>query len=187
MRVEAMPVRAECPEPARWSAPDDWASEAEVSRFLGDLVELVKPDLVIETGSYHGDTSREIGGALASLQRGQLVCLELDPSRAAQTAARCLTLPVEVIEGPSLAYQPSAPIDLLFLDSDFPIRMTELRYFHQWASPRCVVVLHDSVETAYPGWDLMGRAMTAVVDEGLVWPWLHLPTPRGVGLTRYRR
>jgi hypothetical protein len=28
--------------------------------------------------------------------------------------------------------------------------------------------------------------MQAIVDEGTVHPWLYLPTPRGLALTRYR-
>jgi len=185
MRPEAMPIRAECPEPWRWSAPDDFATEAEVSAFLGDLVRVLKPATVIETGSYLGYTAQAIGRALA-LVGGTLVTLEVDGDRAAAAAGRCAGLPVTVLAQSSLTYTPTALIDVLFLDSEFETRMPELRHFRPYASPRCVVVLHDSAPTTYPGWELLDQGMRAVVADGIVQPWLTLPTPRGVGLTRYR-
>jgi predicted O-methyltransferase YrrM len=185
MRPEAVAPRAECPDPSRWEAPDKWASEVEVSRFLGALTALLKPTLVVETGTYHGDTAAEIGLALSVLQVGRLVSLEVDPARAALADVRCLGLPVTVVAGPSLSYVPAGQIDLLFLDSDFPIRIDELIHFRRWASPRCVIALHDTAVT-YPGSDIMQTAMRGVVASHMIEPWLCLPTPRGLGLTRYR-
>jgi predicted O-methyltransferase YrrM len=187
MRAEALKPRPECPEPGRWLAPDQWASEADVSVFLGDLAHLLKPDFVVETGAYHGDTSVQIGQALHELGRGHLVSLEVDPERAAHAALATVGLPVSVWRQSSLDYEPTAPIDLLFLDSEFAIRMAELRRFRAWASPRCVVVLHDPcVPSRYPDVSLMLAEMDAVISDGLVYPWLTLPTPRGLALTRYR-
>ncbi len=185
MRPETVRARPECPEPGRWSAPDDWASEDEVSAFLGELTYLIKPDSVIETGSYLGHTSRDIGRALAELGRGSLVSIERDTTRA--EAARMLTngLPVRVVTGSSLDYMPLEPIDLLFIDSDFPIRIAEIRYFKPWASPRCVIALHDAAIDYYPGSGAMQRDMRIAVSEGVIQPFLQLPTPRGLGLTRY--
>jgi hypothetical protein len=73
------------------------------------------------------------------------------------------------------------------LDTDFSSRIEELIHFRQWASPRCVIALHDpSVPTSYPGVPGMLTAMEEVVAAGIVQPWLTLPTPRGLALTRYR-
>jgi hypothetical protein len=50
-----------------------------------------------------------------------------------------------------------------------------------------VIVCHDSaVPENYPGVPAFFAALEAVVSEGIVLPWLKLPTPRGVALTRYR-
>ncbi len=81
---------------------------------------------------------------------------------------------------------PEQPIDLLFVDSGFPDRMQEVRYFQEWASPRCVIVAHDSaVPTSYPGVPDFFADMAQVVEDGIVHPWVKLPTPRGLALTRY--
>ena len=187
MRPEALKPRPECPEPGRWVAPDEWASETDVSVFLGNLVRLLKPDLVLETGTYTGHTACEMGVALRELGRGRLVSIELDRHRVKEATTRVSGLPVDVLMGSSLSYTPTGPIDLLFIDSEFPIRMDEVRRFQAWASPRCVVVAHDSaVPTNYPGVPAFLEAMQAVVAEGVVLPWLLLPTPRGLALTRYR-
>lgn len=187
MRAEALPPRPECPEPHRWAAPDAWASEEDVSLFLGDLVSLLKPDFVLETGAYHGYTTEHLGWACRGLGRGHVVSLELNADAAAIARHRTADLPVDVLNLSSLDYTPTAPIDLLFTDSDFPIRMAEVRRFQPWASPRCVVVAHDpAVPLKYPGVDIFLREMQAVVDEGVVTPWVHLPTPRGLALARYR-
>jgi len=186
MRAETqIPPRPECPEPGRWSAPDDWATETEVTRLLAELVRALKPDLVVETGTYHGHTARAIGEALRAVGRGRLVTLEMDPGRAALAASACEGLPVEVRCMSSLAYTPDQPIDLLFLDSEFTQRIPECVAMAPWASARCVVALHDAAIDYYPGAGEMQRAVQAVVAQGLVAPWLVLPTPRGLGLTRY--
>lgn len=187
MRAEAVPARPECPEPGRWLAPDEWASEVEVSEFLGDLVMLLKPDFVIETGTYLGFSAWCMGDALEALGRGQLVTIELNQAKAEMARTKVHGLPVSVITDNSLQYTPTQPVDLLFTDSGFETRMAEVRRFAPYASPRCVIVCHDpKVPTSYPGVPAFLADMQAVVDEGLVHPWFQLPTPRGLAMTRYR-
>jgi len=187
MRAEALPPRPECPEPGRWSAPDAWATETDVSAFLGDLVRALKPDYVIETGSYVGYTAEQIGLALRDLGRGQLVSIELAETKAQQARARTDGLPVTIVTNRAAHVEPTQPVDLLFVDSGWDDRMVEVRHFHRWASPRCVIVAHDTaVPTDYPGVPAFFASLQAVVDDGLVEPWLKLPTPRGLALTRYR-
>ncbi len=186
MRAEALAPRPECPEPSRWDAPDEWATESDVSRFVGDLVRVLKPDYVLETGSYHGYTSEQIGQALADLGRGRLTTIEISHDSAERARARCAGLPVTVITNRSQHVTPDEPIDLLFLDSGWTDRMEELRYFKAWASPRCVIAVHDSaVPVSYPGVPAFFASLEAVVTEGIVHPWLRLPTPRGLAITRY--
>ncbi len=187
MRAEALEPRPECPEPGRWSAPDEWATESDVSRLIGDLVRALKPDYVVETGSYVGYTSREIGLALRELGRGHLLSIEIAHAKAEQARSRTFGLPVTIVTNRAAHVEPSHPIDLLFVDSGWADRMVEVRHFQSWASPRCVIVAHDSAVTeAYPGVPGFYADMQAAVDDGIVLPWLKLPTPRGVALTRYR-
>lgn len=187
MRPESVPARPECPEPDRWSAPDVWASESAVSQFLGHLVSLIKPDFVLETGAYLGYTAEQIGLALRAEGRGFGVSLDTNGDRVEQAKRRAYALPVEVVTVSSMDYVPPQPIDLLFVDSDFQIRMAEVRRFQPYASPRCVVVLHDcAVPRTYPGVPQMLQDMDDVVNDGVVQPWVHFPTPRGLSITRYR-
>ncbi len=186
MRPEQVPPRPECPEPARWSAPDSDATETDVSRLIGEMVLALKPDYVVETGSYFGDTTAQIGMALQTLGRGQLVSIELSLAHAERAKARVQGLPVSVVVGCASEFVPSQPIDLMFLDCSFEDRVKQLYAYRPHASPRCVILTHDTAlpprEQHVKDWYV---EMDRLVSDGLVKPWVLLPTPRGLGMTRY--
>lgn len=179
MRTETG-ARLDCPYPERWTAPDEYASEHEVSDFMAALVHLLKPDVVVETGAYHGDTSRAIGIALAK-EGGHLYALEIVSERAGVVAQKTAGLPVTVVRASSLDWEPPAAIDLLFLDTELAIRPLEVRRFRAWASPRCVLVMHDTESGQ------LQRALDQLAREGETTRWVNLPTPRGLAIARYRR
>lgn len=180
-RPEEMWGRPECPDVSRWSAPDGVATETEVTALLAALVTALKPGLVIETGSYLGHTSEAIGRALQREARGRLLTFEIAPDRAEHVRRKVYGLPVDVVTGTAQTCNLGGErVDLLFVDSEYDARIEEIRFFRRWASKRCVVVAHDSVVVDYKRKlaDLHGL-------EGIVQPWLHLPTPRGLSVTRY--
>jgi predicted O-methyltransferase YrrM len=180
-RREEMWARPECPDVARWTAPDGVATETEVSALLAALVRALKPDLVIETGAYLGHTTEAIGRALQTEGRGQLVTFEIAGDRAAHVAVKCVGLPVIVMPQDSRTWRPATKtLDLLFVDSEYAARVEEVRWFHGSASPRCVVVAHDTVMGDYR------KALEELVAENIVTPWVFLPTPRGLAIARYR-
>jgi tRNA A58 N-methylase Trm61 len=179
-RPDAMWVRAECPEPGRWLAPDGIATEADVSLLLAALVRALKPDLVVETGAYLGHTTAAIGHALAAEARGRLYALELAEDRADHAARKVAGLPVTVVCADSRTWEPPGRVDLLFADSEYDARILEVRRYRLFASPRCLVVAHDTVMADYR------RGLEQLAAEGVVTPWVYLPTPRGLGLARYR-
>lgn len=187
MRPEKVPPRPECPDPQRWSAPDSDATETDVSRLIGALVTALKPDYAIETGSYRGITTEIMGRALQALGRGHLVTLDIIPEYADATRERVVGLPVTVVVGKASEFVPTQPIDLLFLDCDFNDRVKQLHAYKPYASPRCVILTHD---TALPDHEAHVAAwyldMDRLVDHGVVYPWTKLPTPRGIAITRYR-
>ena len=47
----------ECPHPERWSMYDSMTAEVEVLEFLRTLVTTTKPNLVVETGTFMGNTT----------------------------------------------------------------------------------------------------------------------------------
>jgi hypothetical protein len=146
---------------------------------LASLVDLLKPDLVVETGAYLGHTSRVIGQALAQLERGRLVALEIDPTRAAEARVMTAGLPVTVETVDAMTWTPPGPIDLLFLDTELGTRPQEILRFAPWASVRCAIVVHDTQDAS------LREALNALAAEGVTEPWVYLPTPRGLGLSRY--
>ena len=187
MRPEQVPARPECPEPARWLAPDGNATEKDVSALIGAFVRALKPDYVVETGCYFGDTSAVIGNVLKVLGRGTLLTIDIDPDMVALTRKACADLPVDVMVAKASNVVPLYPVDLLFIDCDLPDRQRQIRNFKLYASPRCVILVHDTaLIEACPGIPEFYADMQRLVDDGIVEPWLRLPTPRGLSLSRYR-
>lgn len=152
-------------DPSRYSAPDNMATEREVSRFIAALVDLLHPNMVLETGTYKGDTAEQIGLALDFQGYGHLDTLESDAALVRDATVRLASLPVAVHRYRSLDFIPSYTYDLMFFDSSIEDREAEMAHFSRFASPRCVWVLHD---TRNPSLAKLGG--------------LRLPTPRGVSI-----
>src|ERR1700756_5952693 len=68
----------ECPHPERWSMFDSMTAEYEVLEFLRTLVTTIKPDLVVETGSFLGVSTLWIAQALRLNGFGRIVSCEYD-------------------------------------------------------------------------------------------------------------
>ena len=56
----------ECPHPERWSMYDSMTAEVEVLEFLRTLVTTIKPNLVVETGTFMGVSTLWIAEAHAA-------------------------------------------------------------------------------------------------------------------------
>src|SRR5215471_8145782 len=69
----------ECPHPERWSMFDSMTAEAEVLEFLRTLVTTIKPELVVETGTFSGISTLWIAEGLKANGRGRVVTCEFDP------------------------------------------------------------------------------------------------------------
>lgn len=171
--------RPECPDVERWTVPAIGATEHEVTALIAAIVTALKPDVVVETGTFLGGTAAAIGYALRLLKQGRLWTLELDSARAMAAELLLASLPVTVVCTDSLFWTPEAPIDLLFADSTYATRAEEMRRFRAFASPRCVILTHDTVDPDYRAF------IEPLVTEGIVFPWTYLPTPYGLGLTRF--
>ena len=61
---------AECAHPERWSMIDSMTAEVEVLELLATLVTTVKPELVVETGSFLGVSTEWIARGLERNGRG---------------------------------------------------------------------------------------------------------------------
>jgi len=69
----------ECPHPERWSMYDSMTAEVEVLEFLRTLVTTVKPNLIVETGTFLAASTLIIAEALRMNGLGRIVTCETDP------------------------------------------------------------------------------------------------------------
>src|SRR5436853_6069097 len=70
----------ECPHPERWSMYDSMTAEIEVLEFLRTVVTTVKPELVLETGTFSGTSTLWIAEGLKANRRGRIITCEFDPT-----------------------------------------------------------------------------------------------------------
>src|SRR5438270_10365431 len=68
----------ECPHPERWSMYDSMTAEVEVLEFLRSLVRTVKPQTVVETGTFMGISTLWIAQGLKANGFGKIITLEYD-------------------------------------------------------------------------------------------------------------
>jgi predicted O-methyltransferase YrrM len=166
-----------------WSTDTSWwhiaaqeSAETEVSDLAAAFVRALQPEVAVETGTYTGQTAAAIGAALKANGHGHLWTVEIDPGFAAEAEDACSGLPVTVVRGSSLAWQPPGPIDFAWIDSgDAATRAAEIRTWLPLFSPGAVIGVHDT----NPGHSPVAGAVAGLIGEGLV-AGITLRTPRGV-------
>lgn len=189
----AFPERQPIPEktpipvngkPARlWSMYDGNTAESEVLDLMLTLTRLVKPDHVIETGTWLGLMSCAIARGLVANGFGDLTTLEIDPAvhQAACTTiadsgfgavvdARCMS---------SMEFTPDRTYDMAVFDSETHLRLDEFRRFRPWLKEGALVVFHDSAP--HHQWVIAG--IVKLLQEGALHG-VNFPTPRGVFIGR---
>ena len=128
-------------------------TEPEVIDILCALIGLTKPDVVLETGSYRGETTRELGTVVATYG-GRIVSIDTCPECVAATRECCQGLPVTVIHGCSLDWIQTTKehIQLAFIDCG-----EHRKAVVDVGKQRCVfgrdtlILVHDAwMDTQYP-------------------------------------
>jgi hypothetical protein len=111
--------------------------EVETGEFLYGLVRVMKPQLILESGTGYGGSTRYLAQALEANDRGWLVTYESNE----EYFGKAEKLPrTQYLLGSTLDWQDAAP-DLVFLDSaPISLRLQELRYW-RW---KTAVVVHDT-------------------------------------------
>jgi predicted O-methyltransferase YrrM len=175
----------ECPEPQRWSMFDSMTAEYEVLEFLRCVVTTLKPRLVVETGTFMGVSTLWIADALKRNGRGKVVTCEFDPKVFGTAKQRIdssrLGEWIEYRCESSLEMKVDGPIDLLFSDSDMPVREQEVRRFLPQMSPSGIILMHDASSHL----KVVREAALKLEREGLISVVL-LPTPRGLVMAQKR-
>ena len=175
----------ECPHPERWSMYDSMTAEAEVLEFLRTLITTVKPELVVETGAFLGVSTLWIAEGLKRNGFGKIISCELDPVVFAKAqekiASSELSAWIELRNESSLEMKIEGTIDLLFSDSDMPIREPEVKRFLPQINPQGLILMHDASSHLKTVRD----AALKMEAEGLLSVIL-LPTPRGLVVAQKR-
>lgn len=175
----------ECPKPERWHMYDSMTAEAEVLEFLRTLVTTIKPNLIVETGSFLGVSTVWMAEGLRQNGFGRIVSCEFDPVVFAKAqekvAASGLAQWIDLRNGSSLELDVPGQIDLLFSDSDLDVREQEVRRFLPQISPNGLILMHDA--SSHPG--TVRDAALRLEAQGLISVVL-LPTPRGLAVAQKR-
>jgi predicted O-methyltransferase YrrM len=175
----------ECPHPERWRMYDSMTAEVEVLDFLKTLVTTTKPELVVETGTFLGISTLHIAEGLKENGIGRVVTCELDAKVYEEArkrfAASGLDAWIELRNESSLEIQIDDRIDLLYCDSDMPLREQEVRRFLPQMNPNGLIVLHDASSDL----KIVREGALKLEREGLL-SVVFLPTPRGLVVAQKR-
>jgi predicted O-methyltransferase YrrM len=175
----------ECPDPSRWHMYDSMTAEAEVLEFLRTLVTTIKPNLIVETGSFLGVSTVWMAEGLRENGEGRIVSCELDPVVFAKAqekiAASGLGEWIDLQNVSSFDLKVTGQIDLFFSDSDLDVRENEVRQYLPMISPTGLILMHDASSHA----GTVREAALRLEKEGLISVVL-LPTPRGLAIAQKR-
>jgi caffeoyl-CoA O-methyltransferase len=165
------------PEDKDWTSIDPESIEVEGGDFLWGLVRYLKPDIVVETGTYVGFASACIGLALAQNNRGHLWTIEHQHNlvEVANGAFHRLELSdrITVVEGDSMSdillEQLPGKIDLLLVDGGN--RPGEYDKYSKHLSEHGLALMHDAlkIEGVYqPVVALGGKILWAGRGMGII-------------------
>jgi predicted O-methyltransferase YrrM len=185
VQQEYVPPTPECPHPELWRMVDSQTSELEVVDFLKSVVTTMKPQLIVETGTFIGYSAVKMAEGLRANGFGKLITIEYDPAIFAKAKERIdssgLGNWIEYRNESSLETQIDGTIDILFSDSHLTIREQEIRRFLPQIDPRGLILIHD----ASSHFHVVREAALRLEQEGLISVVL-LPTPRGLVVAQKR-
>ena len=151
-----------------WISRDHMATEMELGDVLYGLIRMCKPDLVVETGTYKGDTTKRLVEAVLINQKGRVVTCdtEIHPVPLYSDGVTLQFKHCSSLELPELR-----EADLVFSDSgyseeDMFLRAAEYRL----CKTGCIFVAHDAY--TFPGMGVFIRS-----NGGIVFPF-----SRGFGI-----
>jgi prolipoprotein diacylglyceryl transferase len=169
----------ECPHPERWHMYDSMTAEVEVLDFLKTIVTTLKPELIVETGTFSGLSTLRLAEGLKSNGFGRVITCEYDAKVLAAAKKRFsnsgLAQWIDARNESSLDMKVEGRIDLLFCDSDAPLREQEVRKFLPQMNPHGLILMHDASSLM----KTVREGALKLEAEGLL-SVLLLPTPRGL-------
>jgi predicted O-methyltransferase YrrM len=175
----------ECPFPEKWHMVDAQSAELEVLGLLKSIVTAVKPDLIVETGTFIGHSAIKMAEGLRDNGFGRVITIEYDQdifAKARQNIdASGVSEWIECRNASSLETEVSGAIDILYSDSDTKIRESEVRKFLPQVKTGGLILVHDSSSQ----FKVVREAALRLEREGLLSVIL-LSTPRGLVIAQKR-
>ncbi len=185
IQSEYAPSSPECPHPELWKMYDSMSAEVEVLDFLKQVVLTLKPNVIVETGTFMGISTLALAEGLKQNGFGRVITVEFDPRVFAKAKERFdasgLGSWIDARNQSSLELQVHGTIDLLFSDSAIGIRESEVRHFLPQVSPTGLILMHDASSHQ----KVVREAALRLESEGLISVVL-LPTPRGLVIAQKR-
>lgn len=180
VKPECTGQTSNCKDPQLFSMNSRVGSETEVHCFLKALTVMLKPSLILETGTYEGDGTIAFAEGVIQNGFGQVVSIECNPDLAMTARHKLSGYPVEIVACNSLEYIPTGQIDLLFLDSKRTLRREEFLRFRPFLHNKSVIIWHDSSYRPqnHAVFDAVNELYKADIIDRLL-----LPTPRGITLS----
>lgn len=131
-----------------FAAFNDAGTEVEVSEFIYSFVRMLKPDMVLETGTHIGVSSTYIAQALEDNNRGTIATFEIIPQHFNSAAAlfneQGLSHRIQSFLMDAQQFDASGiNIDFLFLDSEPQLRFDEFLKFYPNVRPGGFILIHD--------------------------------------------
>ena len=178
-----------------YTAFNSGSVECEVGEFLYGLVRVLKPRMVLETGTYLGGSSSYIAQGLKDNNTGMLETLEIEEQHIGSSKQLWHLLDLQKwitsYKISSSEFEPKCNYELMFLDSEPPIRYGELVRFYNNLTPGGFAIIHDCPRSfcqgnvnpdhpeikSWPFGPLNPEIKQWVKDRELI-PF-HLPSPRG--------
>ena len=161
------------PSDSRYKMFNDGGVEVEVGEFLYSLVRMIKPTVILETGTHHGISAAYMGMALRdNATSGLLTTLEFLPEnyKIANDLFALLELKggyVNSILVDAADYRTSTQLDLVFLDTEPQTRFAELLKFYDNVKPGGFILIHD----LHPHLHQIPNE-----EHGFAWPYGKLPS-----------
>jgi predicted O-methyltransferase YrrM len=189
IKPEVARPSAECPNPSEWTCYDGMATEVEVLEFLGALIRMLRPTVIIETGTYKGYGTAHL--CEAALESGSMVVHSAETDRECHLQAKAMLSPAyeEVLtlhrcdgEAMILFVGNQWKIDFAFLDSAIDTRVAELRALLPRLSARGVIAVHDTSTTHAEHKGPRYQLFELAKEHGL--QIFQFDTPRGLTLLR---
>ena len=124
------------PREGRWEVHDGTASEIEMTDFLYGLVRMLKPKLIVETGTYRGHAAMSMAEACLENSFGKVVSCDIENHNVFNPLPDLCDLRISS----SLDLPELRTADLVYSDSLVPLRPKE----YELVKPGCVFVVHDT-------------------------------------------